>query len=255
MHLRGLMVTVELLLRLADESRRADFDAALAAEARRTGETVAGVQMRIAPSLVSCREAARSAGEPLADFDALVQAGGLPPAYARVSLTSFDSVLEIRAPDEVDPRTIVNALEGLSDRFGSIVDGTRSCALMGTEHAVIAGTGPVLLFYCFRRRPPVTHDEFIDYWKNKLVEQTTKTPAKTGYIQLHVDPELSHLAAEAAGFAIDDYDGVALEWYPDMRGFMTAVKWASEPDAAIIESEANINDFVSSMALVSYLPR
>jgi len=34
---------------------------------------------------------------------------------------------------------------------------------MGTEHTVIAGTGPVLLFYCFRRRPPVTHDEFIDY--------------------------------------------------------------------------------------------
>ena len=58
------MVTVELLLRLADEGRRADFDAALGAEASRIRGMVHGVEMRIAPSLVSCREVARSAVEP-----------------------------------------------------------------------------------------------------------------------------------------------------------------------------------------------
>jgi hypothetical protein len=204
-------------------------------------------------SLVHHRDVAAAAGEVLGVFDELVSLGGLPPAFARVPLDAFDAVLEVKVPDEVGASRLIGAFEGMVGQLGAGVDPVRSCALVGVEHTIIEGNGPVQLFYAFRRIPSISHEDFVDYWEHRLVEQTTKTPGKSGYSQLHADLDLSSRFARAVGVSIDDFDGVALEWYPGVEAFMTAVSWASEPTAAIIESESSINDFKSSLAMLAYV--
>ncbi len=248
------MFTVEVLLRSVDDPTGAALDGPLADEAARIGSRLAGARTRLAPSLVHHRQAAIEAGEDLTDFDDLRRLGGLPPAHTRVPVDSYDHVLEIQVDDPVDHGAVTGALDGLADRLGPAIDRGSSCVVAGTADTIIAGGGPVQLFYCFRRLGSISHDEFSGYWRHRLVEHTTKTPSKTGYQQLHVDLALSSALARAVGVSVDDFDGVALEWYPDVEGLMTAVRWASEPDAAIIRSESNINDFSTATAMVAYVP-
>jgi hypothetical protein len=248
------MLTVEILLRRAGDAAVTALDGPLADEAARARSRLDGAQVRLAPSLVLDRRAAIDAGEDLTDFDAMRELGGLPPAHTRVPVDSYDHALEIRLSEPVDEAAVLAALDGLAERLGPAVDRGSSCVAAGRADTIIEGGGPVRLFYCFRRLGSLSHDEFSRYWRHRLVEHTTKTPAKTGYQQLHVDLALSSTIAEAAGVAVDDFDGVALEWYPDVEGLMTAVRWASEPDAAIIRSESNINDFSTATAMVAYVP-
>jgi hypothetical protein len=213
---------------------------------------LSGATVRVAMSMVHHRDVAVAAGEALGAFDELLSLGGLPPAYARVPLDAFDAVLEVQVPDEVGTERLIDCFEGMVAHLDADVDLTRSCALIGVEHTIIEGDGPVQLFYAFRRIPSISHEDFVDYWLHRLVRETSKTPGKSGYRQLHADCELSGRLARSVGVAIDDFDGVALEWYPSVEDLMTAVRWASEPKAAIIESESNINDFKSSLAMLAY---
>jgi hypothetical protein len=62
---------------------------------------------------------------------------------------------------------------------------------------------------------------------------------------------LSAAAASAIGLAIEDFDGVALEWYPDFDGLLTASKWAGgTPD--VVEAETRMIDFGKARAMLSY---
>jgi hypothetical protein len=246
------MLTANVLLRLKSGCSASALDGPLAEEAQKIGAALEGSQVRVASSLIHHRQDAERARVGLGGFDELLKAGGLPPAWDRVPLDSYDAVIELRMPDGTDPDDVIGALAGLVGRLVAVVDSARSCVVMGFEYTVIVGEGPVQLFYCLRRIPSITHEQFSDYWRNTLVEETTKTPTKTGYRQLHADLELSSRAASAMDLGIDDYDGVALEWYPTVDGFLEAVSWASDPDAAIIASESNINDFGAATAMLAY---
>jgi hypothetical protein len=57
---------------------------------------------------------------------------------------------------------------------------------------------------------------------------------------LHADPPLTARAATAAGVAINDIDGIALEFYP-------------EPNSAMIQSETQMIDFGRG-GIVGYSP-
>jgi hypothetical protein len=228
------MLTLEVLLSLIDGQPSDAFDAPLAAEAGRiAGGLPPTATTRVVHSLQHHREAARRAGDPLGRLDELL-ASGLPPAHTRVPVTSFDAVLEVSVPDGTDP--------------------ARSAAVLGVDHTIIEGSGALQLFYCLRRVPALTHEQFSAYWLNQLVEHTTKTPGKSAYRQLHADPDLTLRASKAAGVAIDDVDGVALEWYPDMASFWSAVGWANEPDAGVIQAETQMSDFSRALSILGYGP-
>jgi hypothetical protein len=114
------------------------------------------------------------------------------------------------------------------------------------------GTGSLQLFVGLRRVPTATHEQFCDWWLNELVVHTTKTPGKSAYRQLHADPQLTIEASKAAGVEIDDLDGVALEFYPDIKQFYSAVEWANQPRAAIVEAENQMIAFDGTLAIVTY---
>jgi hypothetical protein len=58
--------------------------------------------------------------------------------------------------------------------------------------------------------------------------------------------------SKAAGAEIDDLDGVALEFYPDIERFYSAVEWANQPRAAIVEAETQMIAFDATLAIVTY---
>jgi hypothetical protein len=261
------MLTIEVLLSRADGQPSGALDASLPAEARRiTARLGDGARIRVAHSLKDHREAALQAGDPLDRLDELIGTG-LPPVHARVPITSFDAVLEVTVPDGgdgtpgtrggagapgADPGVLLDAIDGLVDRLDSVVDPARSAAVLGVDHPIIDGTGSVQLFYCLYRVPELTHEQFSQFWRNQLVEHTLKTPRKSAYRQVHADPNLTVRAAKAAGVRIDDIDGVALEWYPDLAGLFVAIDWASQPHSEVIKAETQMTDFRRAMAILTY---
>ncbi len=248
------MPTLEILLSLGEGQPPNAVDAQLPTEAERL---VAGLPAttttRVVYSLKHHRDGARRAGDPLDGLDELL-ATGLPPAHTRVPATSFDAVVEVCAAEDTDPALLLARLDGLAGRLGPAVDRSRSAVVYGVDHTIIEGTGALQLFYCLRRVPTLSHEQFSAFWLNQLVEHTSKTPGKSGYRQLHADPELTVLAAGAAGLAIDDLDGVALEWYPDLAGFWSALHWADQPDSGVIRAESQMTDFSRALSILAYGP-
>ncbi len=231
------------------------LDKALEEEADRLREHLPeAAAIRVAHSLEHHRDGAAQAGDDLPRLDELIRSG-LPPAHSRVPVTSFDAAVEIGVDDDMDLDRLLAAASGLVGRLGPAVDPARSAAVLGIEHVIIEGEGPLELFYCLRRVPSLTHEQFSSFWRNELVRHTSKTPRKSAYSQMHADPELTVRAAKAVGVAIDDVDGVALEWYPDLQSMWVAIDWANEPRAQVIEAETQMSDFSRAMAMLSYSPQ
>jgi EthD domain len=247
------MLTLDLLLTLAPQQPSDAFDGPLAGEAARIATLMPpGTAMRVVHNLRHHRGAAIAAGSSLDRFDDLVTTGLVPNA-TRVQITSFDAVLEISIPDDSDPKVVLDAIDGLASRLAPAVDPQRSAAAFGADYPIVDGEGALQVFVCLRRMPGLSHDQFCDYWRNDLVKHTTKTPGKTAYRQLHADPALTARAATAAGVAIDDVDGVALEFYPAVEGLYLATDWANQPNSAMTQSEAQMIDFGRG-AIVGYSP-
>ena len=247
------MLTLEVFFSIPEGQSPDRLDARLGREAERiVGLTPSGTAMRVGHNLKHHRMDALAAGNSLEVFDGYL-ATGLVPNHSRVPLTSFDSVLEVSLVDESAADVMLDSIDGLVQRLGDTVDPARSAAVLGIDHPISAGSGPVQLFVCLRRVQG-SHEEFCDWWLHQLVEHTTKTPGKSGYRQLHGDPRLSARAAEAAGVMIDDFDGVALEFYPDLKRFYSAVEWANQPNAAIVQAETQMIDFARAMAIMTYDP-
>jgi hypothetical protein len=150
------LLTAEILVRLNDGAPPDQLDGPLSKEEERIQQLLSGASVRVAMSMVHHREVADAAGEALGAFDELVSLGGLPPAYARVPLDAFDAVLEVQVPDQVGTARLIDCLQGMVAHLDADVDLTRSCALIGVEHTIIEGDGPVQLFYAFRRIPSIS---------------------------------------------------------------------------------------------------
>jgi hypothetical protein len=245
-------LTIDVLLALGAGQPVDAFDETLAIEAARIRSRLPHRHaLRVVHDLRHHRHAALAAGNSLERFDSLVETGLVPNA-TRVQITSFDAVLEVSLLGAMTADLLIDTVGGLADRLGPAIDPARSAAVLGADHPIIDGDGALQIFVCLRRMPPLSHDAFCDYWRNDLVRHTTKTPGKCGYRQLHADPLLTARAAAAAGVAIDDVDGVALEFYPDVDGLYAATEWASQPDSAMIRSETQMIDFARG-GMVGYV--
>ena len=247
------MLTLELLLALQEGQPSDSLDGPLAAEADRLVSALPGrPRMRVLHNISHHRDSAIAAGEPLERLDGFVETG-LVPHSTKVQITSFDAALEVSVPDSVGPERMIEAARGLSTRLGNVIAPERSAVALGNDYSIMEGNGPVQLLVCLRRVPSLTHEEFCDFWLNELVKHTKQTPGKCAYRQVHANPELSALAASAAGVLIDDVDGVALEFYPSLPLLYSAVDWADRPNAAVIQAETKMIDFGRG-AILAYAP-
>jgi hypothetical protein len=246
------MLTLELLLARSTRASRDTFDDALDEEAAIIAADIPeGSTVGVFRNLRDHREEAQAAGNSLVRFEQLLETG-LVPNHTKIKITSFDAAIEVTLPAGAAPEPLLSAIGGLSDRLGTALEPSRSAAVFGPDHPIVPGVGAVRLFVCLHRTPGLTLEEFLDWWLNQLIAHTTKTPGKSAYRQLHTDRDLTHRAAKAAGVGIDDVDGVALEWYPDLERLYSAVDWADQPNAPIIQAETQAIDFARAKAILTY---
>ena len=182
----------------------------LEAKAALANITVADAAYRVAARVPSSGAAAPSA------YDLILERG----LANGVKLGGFSAVIEVScpAPDGLDE--LARCVDGVGLRLGELIDRDRSSAVVGTDLVILDGGGPVQLFYCMRRTGDTTHEAFCDFWAKQHTKIATTTPGLTGYRQLHARLEHSRVAAEAAGLPVSEINGVALEWFRAMDGFV-----------------------------------
>lgn len=159
-----------------------------------------------------------------------------------VMLGGFCAVLEVSCPAPGGLDGLARCVDGIGTRLGSLIDRDRSSAVVGTDMVMIDGGGPVQLFYCMRRSPDTTHEAFSKFWAKQHAEIAVTTPSLTGYRQLHADLDHSRVAAEAAGLPGSEINGVALEWFRAMDGFVSAVGGPAKFTQAAKASEVQFNN-------------
>jgi hypothetical protein len=248
--------TLELMLRAASPSSVGALEALLERQIAHLARASEGTRVRCAFNIANHLALAAANGADLTGCEEVL-ANGLPPNESPVDASSFDAVLEIGLPPGADAALLIDTAASIAGELGSSIDPARSTAVVGVEHQIIRGTGEIQLYYCLRRIPRLTHAEFSDYWLNSFTRHSRHTPGKAGYHQLHADEALTIEANAAAGFAIDDVDGVALEWFPDFPAFSLAIdhgREKTEAGAAFMGGERQMNDFARAMSMISYVP-
>jgi hypothetical protein len=183
-----------------------------------------------------------------------------PPAYDQilerglangVMLGGFCAVLEVSCPAAIGGLdALAQCVDGIGGRLESLIERERSLAVVGTDLALIPGGGPVQLFYCMRRNDDTTHQSFYEFWADQPKTIAITTPALTGYRQLHADLDHSQVASQSAGVPYTEIDGVALEWFAAMDGFVSAVGGPAKFTTAAKASEVQFNDLDGVTAMI-----
>lgn len=91
----------------------------------------------------------------------------------------------------------------------------------------------IKLVYCISRKPGMTREGFLDYWKNVHGPIAARIPGLRRFVQSHALPQGSDARAP-------DFDGMAELWFED-RGALLAARQSSEW-AASSEDEENFID-------------
>jgi hypothetical protein len=198
----------------------------------------------------SFRVAARvppSGASPAPSYDQILERG----LANGVMLGGFSAVLELSCPAPGGLDGLAASVDGIAGRLGPMIDRERSRAVAGTDVVILDGGGPLQLFYCMRRSDDTTHEAFCEFWAQQHTKIATTTPGLTGYRQLHADLECSRVASDAAGVPRDEINGVALEWFRAMEGFVSAVGGPAEFTTAAKASEEQFNDLGGATAIIA----
>jgi len=151
----------------------------------------------------------------------------------------FDATVEIGLPRAAADDGLMQQAAALAPTIGPYIDKTMSAAVVGHEEIVNPDVGPFQLFWCMRRLPHLTHEQYLRYWLASHSEFGRYQPGRPGARQLHADLRASAIAAQAARVAIDDFDGVAQVYFggaalfPDSRP-SDAFTEATQADGALI---------------------
>jgi EthD domain len=234
-----------VLLVQSDTADPSSFEAEVETECRRLTGIAETSSVTMALNRLRASTRSLQTDQDLAALEGLSKTG-LPPSLG-TPIDSFDAVLEIRGPAAERCPSLVS---GLAQRLPG-TDAGRDVVFAGREHVITAGEAPVRVFYCLHRTPDLTPEAFSQEWLEGLTKHTRHTPGMAGYRQIHLDRALSAEAGEAAGTPPNTFDGVALEWYADLRSLLSAVDWVSEPDSAAAAAEQNLFDFSSARALLA----
>jgi hypothetical protein len=153
--------------------------------------------------------------------------GVLPGGGVGAGWSNIDAVLEVLLPVQTDLAIALAAFDGLAARLGDSIDASRSASVVGTEHTVVEGMGAVEIHAFLRRVPPLSTDDFRAYWRNDFGPAASKTPHMSGYRQVHADAAATTQACSTTGLELNDFDGVAVEWFASAELLGEASAWAA----------------------------
>jgi uncharacterized protein (TIGR02118 family) len=112
-------------------------------------------------------------------------------------------------------------------RFGALLAATAAAARLPFATPATAAetnglqnsekTGMLKLSILARRRPDLTHEQFLSYWRDGHAELYSSQPDTKRYVRRYIQ---SRIAGDAPhGFVLADIDGIAQVWFDDMDGF------------------------------------
>jgi len=129
-------------------------------------------------------------------------------------LPAIDAVLEVSDSVAAPFSGLAAQFAGIGARLTGLLDQSNSCVLAGTEHIVMPGEGPVILFCPLRRRETLGRREFQDYWLYVHAE-FGRFPGNR-YRQYHCDEAATRTAGALTGIAAGDFDGLAIAYFNDV---------------------------------------
>lgn len=170
-----------------------------------------------------------------------------PTAHSDAVSASFDAVIELGGPLP-DVRI---GLAGLAERFLPWVDPMLSASGAGHIHVIFEGSPRFLLVYALRRKPGMDRGDFRDYWLHVHGAAAKRWPGPPGgYSQIHFDPDISRAVSKLSGFGIDDFDGIALAGFPDLKVCNEFLSSPGVAKAALADERRFIDHERSALALV-----
>jgi hypothetical protein len=174
-----------------------------------------------------------------------------PFARGGPPMRAFEATIELRCRCDDAGATFAGALAGLAGRIAPLVHGELSAALVGQDHAFGKATDtPILFQYFMRRRRDLDHAAYCKHYLEQHSRFGIATPGIETYVQFHVDPEASAVAADAAGVGLRGADSISELHIGDLPGFLGAVaRWELRADAS--EDEARFIDRENSVMWVS----
>jgi hypothetical protein len=205
---------VKLLVHLAP---RRDAEAAVEARLQELGREIAS---RAPDFVASIATMWRVPGDP---FGAETPAAG---------------ALELRGGEGASAAALAAMADGLAGRFGDDVHSDLCTALVGREHVFIAPRrAPIRYQYLMRRRAGFTHESYLKRYGEIHSRFGFATPGISGYVQVHVDPEATRVASQAAGFAGWDVDSVSELHMASLERFLEEIAGSTIGADAMADEE------------------
>jgi len=122
----------------------------------------------------------------------------------------FDAVVQL-ACDETTA-TLSDSLAMIAERLDTWIDRSRSAVLVGDEVKITAGGGTILIVMPLRRRPELTHDQFMAHWFERHADLGEAVEG-VRYRQNHVDYAATDALAERLGFTFEPMDGLTESYF------------------------------------------
>lgn len=124
-------------------------------------------------------------------------------------IETADAILQIVYPADILFEEVIDRLTGFGGDFEGLVDLQRSCLVLGRGYLLLDQAAETLYGFVGRRRPDISLEAMRQHWLCKHAPLATgimNSVLRLGYIQVHVEPEISSTAAAAAGFSDTPYD-------------------------------------------------
>jgi hypothetical protein len=171
-----------------------------------------------------------------------------PSGVPRGAPDLFELAILVQAESLSD---LLSTAASLAGGLGDGVDRSRSIALVGTDHVMLANSGPAVLIYGLRRLPHLSLAEFHDYWVSTHAEFGRRALAGQGYRQVHAEPKSSAELAGALGLELADLDGAVVSESSSWDGYWQrrATESARKTGAEALADEDNFIDHTRSMSM------
>jgi len=75
---------------------------------------------------------------------------------------------------------LIQAVDGLGDRLGRVINLAKSAVIAGTEHVIIPGEQPLMIFFALRRLEALSSEDFHDYWLHDHSQVALDVPESEG---------------------------------------------------------------------------
>lgn len=115
-----------------------------------------------------------------------------------------------------DPLPMLNELRIILDAIEGLVDGS-ACRVLGTRsYEILAGWGPVRIYYGLHRLPDMTREDFCRYWLGHHADIGRRLIPPYSYFQSHADETLNKIASAQCTLDISPLDGIVNVHFPNL---------------------------------------